>query len=74
VEGIGKLLLVVGAIIIVLGLVFIFSQHIPFLGKMPGDITIRKDEGSFYFPVVTCIILSIVLTIVINIIMHFIKK
>jgi hypothetical protein len=73
-EGIGKLLLIVGAIIIVLGLVFIFSQYIPFLGKMPGDITIRKDEGSFYFPVVTCIIVSIVLTIVINIILHFINK
>ena len=72
--GIGKILLIVGGIIIVLGLIFIFSQHIPFLGKLPGDITIKKDGGSFYFPIVTCIIISIVLTIIINIILLFIGK
>lgn len=72
--GIGKILLIVGSIIIVLGLIFLFSQHIPFLGKLPGDITIKKDGGSFYFPIVTCIIISIVLTIIINIILRFIGK
>lgn len=72
--GIGKILLIVGGIIIVLGLIFLFSQHIPFLGKLPGDITIKKDGGSFYFPIVTCIIISIVLTIIINIILRFIGK
>ena len=72
--GLGKILLIVGSIIIVLGLLFIFSQHIPFLGKLPGDITIKKDGGSFYFPIVTCIIVSIILTIIINIILRFIGK
>jgi hypothetical protein len=72
--GLGKILLIIGGIIVVVGLILIFSQHIPFLGKMPGDITIKKDEGSFYFPIVTCIVISIALTIIINIVLHFINK
>lgn len=72
--GLGKILLIIGGVIIVLGLILTFSQHIPFLGKLPGDITIRKDEGSFYFPIVTCIVISIVLTIIINIVLHFTNK
>ncbi len=70
----GKILLIVGSSIIILGLIFLFSQHIPFLGKLPGDITVKKDGGDFYFPIVTCIIVSIVLTIIINIILRFIGK
>jgi hypothetical protein len=73
-ENLGKILLILGAIIIVLGLIFTFAPHIPFLGKLPGDITIKKDGGSFYFPIVTCIILSIVLTVIINVILRFINK
>jgi len=73
-ENLGKILLILGAIIIVLGLIFTFAPHIPFLGKLPGDITIKKDGDSFYFPVVTCIILSIVLTVIINVILRFINK
>ena len=72
--GLGKILLIIGGVIIVLGLILYFSQLIPFLGKLPGDITIKKDGGSFYFPIVTCIIISIVLTIIINIILRFIGK
>ena len=72
--GIGKLLLIAGGIIIVLGLILIFSQHIPFLGKLPGDIFIKRDGFSFFLPVVTFIVISIVLTIIINVILHFIGK
>jgi hypothetical protein len=73
-EGIGKILLIVGGIIVVLGLLLIFSQHIPFLGKLPGDIFIKKDGFSFYFPIVTFLILSILITIIVNVILHFVKK
>ncbi len=58
-EGLGKILLIVGGIIVILGLILIFSQHIPFLGKLPGDIFVKKDGFSFYFPIVTLLILSI---------------
>jgi len=73
-EGIGKLLLIIGGCIIIMGLVLIFSHHIPFLGKLPGDIIIKKEGFSFYFPVVTFIFISIALTIVINCILHFTSK
>jgi len=73
-EGLGKILLIVGGIIIILGLLLIFGQHIPFFGKLPGDIVIKKENFTFYFPVVTFIILSIVLTVIINIIIRFTGK
>jgi len=71
VTGIGKILLIVGSIVIVLGLMLIFSPHIPFLGKLPGDIFIKRGGFSFYFPIVTFLLLSVLLTIIINVILHF---
>lgn len=73
-EGIGKILLIVGGAIVILGLILTFGQHIPFLGKLPGDIFIKKDDFSFYFPIVTFLILSILLTIIINVILHFLGR
>lgn len=70
-EGIGKILLIVGGAIVILGLILIFAEHVPFLGKLPGDIVIKRDGFSFYFPIVTFLILSILLTIIINVILHF---
>ncbi len=67
----GKILLIVGGVIVVLGLILIFSPHIPFLGKLPGDIFIKRDGFSFYFPIVTLLLLSALLTIIINVILHF---
>ena len=58
----GRLLLVVGAAIVVLGLVLTFAGRIPWLGRMPGDIVYRRGNFTFYFPLATSILLSIVLT------------
>lgn len=73
-EGTGKILLIVGGVIIVLGLLLVFGQHIPFLGKLPGDILIKKDGFTFYFPVVTLLIASILLTIIVSVIVHFLSR
>jgi len=73
-EGLGKILLIVGGIIVVLGLILVFSQHVPFIGKLPGDILIKKNGFSFYFPIVTMLILSILITIIVNVILHFLNK
>jgi hypothetical protein len=73
-EGLGKILLIVGGIIVVLGLLLVFSEHIPFLGKLPGDLFIKKDGFSFYFPIVTLLILSILITIIVNVVLHFLNK
>ena len=73
-EGLGKILLGVGAVIIVIALLMIFGQHIPFFGKLPGDIFIKKDNFSFYFPIVTFLIISIILTVIINLILYFMNR
>ncbi len=73
-QGLGKIMLIVGGIIIILGLVLVFSNHIPFIGKLPGDIFIKKDGFSFYFPIVTLLILSILVTVIVNVILHFLNK
>ena len=65
--GIGKSLILLGIILIALGIFLNFSGKIPFLGKLPGDIYIKKDNFSFYFPITTCILISIVLTLIFSI-------
>jgi len=72
-EGIGKIIIIAGVIMVVLGLILAFGSHMPFLGKLPGDILIRKNGISFYFPVVTFLLLSVILTLIINFILRFIK-
>ena len=59
----GKMLIVAGIILIVMGLAFLFAGKIPFLGRLPGDISIQKERFGFYFPITTCIIISIMITI-----------
>jgi hypothetical protein len=73
-EGIGKILLIVGGIIVILGLILIFRQHIPFLGKLPGDIFVKRDGFSFYFPIVTFLVLSLLITIIVNVILYFLHR
>jgi hypothetical protein len=74
-ENIGRLLMLGGIILFVVGgaLVLIARLGIP-LGRLPGDIRIEGENGSFYFPVVTSILLSIVLTIALNLIGRFLNK
>jgi len=69
----GKVLIFFGILLIVLGLIFLFIDKIPLLGKLPGDIRIEKKNFVFYFPLTTSIILSLILTIIINIILRLKK-
>ena len=62
----GKWLIIAGLIIAAIGLLFTFSSKIPFFGKMPGDISYQGKKFGFYFPIVTCIILTILITIILN--------
>jgi hypothetical protein len=62
----GKTLVAFGIFCLVLGLILCFSPKIPWLGKLPGDIRIQGERFSFYFPLVTCLILSVLLTILLN--------
>jgi hypothetical protein len=69
-SSIGKMLITIGVIMIVVGVIFIFGSRIG-IGKLPGDIAIKKGNFAFYFPIVTSIVLSIILTIILNIIRRF---
>jgi hypothetical protein len=72
--GLGKLFLIIGGIIILMGVIIILMPHIPFFGKLPGDIVIKRDNFSFYFPIVTFLLISIIVTIIVNVILHFTGK
>ncbi len=60
----GKLFIFIGLLLIVIGIVFIVGNKIPFIGKLPGDIAIEKKNFNFYFPITTCIIISIILSLI----------
>jgi hypothetical protein len=60
---IGKSLVFAGIAIVFVGLVLWGFSSVPFIGKMPGDIYIRRGNSTFYFPIVTCILISIIATI-----------
>ena len=59
----GKTLVFVGIVLTALGLIIWALPSIPAIGRLPGDIYIRRENFTFYFPLTTCIILSIVLTL-----------
>jgi hypothetical protein len=63
-SGFGKILLVVGIVIALAGLAFMVGGKIPWLGRLPGDITLKGKNYTFYFPLATSIVVSIILSIV----------
>jgi len=66
VREVARILLIVGAIALVLGALLLAADRIPWLGRLPGDIVVRRGPVTVYFPLVTCVVLSIVLTILLN--------
>jgi len=60
----GKLFIFIGLLLVVIGIVFIVGNKIPFIGKLPGDIAIERQNFNFYFPITTCIIISIILSLI----------
>ena len=63
---IGKLIIIVGFGIIVLGCIVMLLGKFTSLGHLPGDIFIKGEHGSFYFPIVSCILVSIILSFMLN--------
>lgn len=74
-ENIGRFLIIGGVILILLGGGFYLSGRLGLpLGRLPGDIRIEGKNGSFYFPIVTSILVSLVLTVVLNLIIRLFHK
>jgi hypothetical protein len=61
-QPIGKLLVVFGVVIAGIGAILIFFEKIPFLGKLPGDITIKRENFQFFFPITSGIVISIIVS------------
>jgi hypothetical protein len=61
--GLGKSLIIFGLIIIVFGIIITFAGKIPWLGRLPGDIQIKKENFTFYFPLATCILVSLIVSL-----------
>lgn len=59
----GKLLILLGILLILAGILYTWGGKVPFLGRLPGDIRIERDNFSFYFPLGTCILISAVLSL-----------
>lgn len=60
----GKLLIIIGAILILTGLLLNLTPKIPWLGKLPGDICVKKENFVFYFPLATSLLLSALLSLI----------
>ncbi len=65
-----RVMILIGAVLIVVGLVILVFPRLPFVGKLPGDILVKKDNVTLYFPLSTSIIISIIISLV----LFFINK
>jgi hypothetical protein len=63
----GRILIFFGIALIVLGALFLLGPRIPYLGRLPGDILIRREHTTLYIPLATCLVLSLVISILLNI-------
>ncbi len=70
----GKILVIIGIIIVVAGLVvWIFGDKLSWFGNLPGDIKIKRDNFSFYMPLASTILISIVLSLIIWLVRSFLS-
>ncbi len=63
-NGFGKLLMLFGGILIIVGAALVLAEKTPWLGRLPGDIYIQRRNFTFFFPVTTSILISVVLSLV----------
>jgi len=63
-HGLGKSLIVFGLVIAAVGVVLTFAGKIPWLGRLPGDIYVKRENVTFYFPLATSILVSVILSLI----------
>lgn len=69
----GWFLIAAGFVIAGVGVIWLIAPSIPWLGKLPGDIAVERENFKFYFPIVTCILLSVLLTVIMWLVRFFSK-
>ena len=65
-QDLGRLLVLLGLVVVLVGVAFIAADRVGWLGRLPGDFTLRRGPVTFYFPLATSILVSIVLTVLLN--------
>ena len=65
-QDLGRTLIVLGGVAVLVGVVLLLGSRLPWLGRLPGDIVIRREHGTFYFPIVTCLVVSLVLSLLLS--------
>ncbi len=65
---IGKLIIIAGVVLIAVGVLFLVLGRIPVIGRLPGDLVIRRDNITIYIPLATMLLISLLLTIILNLI------
>ena len=73
-EHLGRILLIVGGVILVVGLLLTFGSKIPFLGKLPGDIRIERESFFCVSPLATCFLISLLLTVLVNVVLRLLRR
>ena len=73
-ENVGRLLIVVGLIVVAAGLLFVLASRVPFLGRLPGDIHWERDGVSVYAPLATGLLLSIVLSVLLTVVFNLLNR
>lgn len=73
-DNLGRVLLVLGLVVAGLGLLLILADRLPFLGRLPGDIAIQRDNFSCFFPIATMLVLSLLLTVVVNLVLWLLRR
>lgn len=66
IQGLAKIIIITGLILLAVGAVLFFAPKLPFIGKLPGDFYFRREGVSFYFPLATSILLSIILSLLLS--------
>jgi hypothetical protein len=73
-DNLGRVLIVVGLVLAGLGLLLLLAGRLPFLGRLPGDIAIERDNVSCFFPIATMILLSLLLTVIVNLVLWYLRR
>jgi hypothetical protein len=62
----GRVLVVLGGAVVLMGVLLMFADRVPWVGRLPGDFTVRRGPVTIYFPLATGIVISLVLTVLLN--------
>lgn len=62
----GRVLIIFGAVVTLIGVLLVLAGRVPWLGRLPGDVVVHRGPVTVYFPIVTSIVVSVVLTLLLN--------